>query len=133
MGCNSHVAIEVRGTLPHLPPMTWECFAKGLRACRWYPMYAAMADVRNDGTVEPISPPRGMPDDASRDAIEFIEQASDHSYTWLTVAEYREALTRATRTNPDVPTEWHVLETMLLALEGAYGVVDVRVVIGFAN
>ena len=56
---------------------------------RNYSAFAALANVRNDGYIEPISEPRGLPNDVST----YIKNESDywdcdgHSHSWLTAKE----------------------------------------------
>lgn len=62
---------------------------------RNYTVFAVLADVRNDGEVEPICEPRGLPTDMCLAAPRINEDGDDeesyefgdHSFSWLTVAE----------------------------------------------
>src|SRR4051794_28813283 len=59
---------------------------------RTYPMFAFLADVRNEGDVPPISKPRGLPPDLSpevrRLADEWGEWSEEaHSHSWLSIHE----------------------------------------------
>ena len=56
---------------------------------RNYELFAALADVRNRGTVEPISQPKGLPNDLSQRVREEAEKMEDiaHSHSWLTAKE----------------------------------------------
>lgn len=62
---------------------------------RNYDLFAMLADVRNGGfrgeprRIEPIDEPRGIPDDASAEAREFLESygVDGHSHSWFTLAE----------------------------------------------
>ncbi len=134
MGCNSHLAIDVRG---EWRPDEWECFAEHVMESRWYMLYAHMAGVRNysDLAVTPIAADRGYPADVSEGAQDFIHTSADHSITWLTPNEYATALKRA---GGDAPTiaeskSWYALEKILFALEEVYGVGNVRLIVGFDN
>lgn len=56
---------------------------------RNYSLFAALANVRNDGYIEPISESRGLPGDVSK----VVKEESDfwdgngHSHSWLTAKE----------------------------------------------
>ena len=56
---------------------------------RDYSLFAALAGVRNSYGVNPVSSPRGLPDDAcyevKREAATWSTDA--HSHSWLTVKE----------------------------------------------
>jgi hypothetical protein len=74
----------------------WRCTGKGycLYDARSYDTFAILADVRNgrelagvatgDG-FEPISEPRGLPDDMDPATKEFL--SDEHSQSWLTLQE----------------------------------------------
>lgn len=56
---------------------------------RDYTLFAALVGVRNDGTIEPISAPRGLPEDVSRVVYQESQSwgSDGHSHSWLTAAE----------------------------------------------
>lgn len=109
MGCDIHMIVEKRVNgkwerVESLPPRpcSW-CSAKGKYdsglSCincdgrtvdtepyseRNYTVFATLAGVRSDGYVNPISEPRGLPEDATHGS-EY--EYGDHSFTWLTLAE----------------------------------------------
>lgn len=56
---------------------------------RNYAVFGFLAGVRNYSDVEPISEPRGIPDDACPEVAEEVRMSADHSYSWLTLAELR--------------------------------------------
>lgn len=60
---------------------------------RNYTLFAKLADVRNDGNVEALSEPRGIPEDASPEGRAFLEGwgVDGHSHTHFTLAELLEA------------------------------------------
>ena len=60
---------------------------------RWYSMFAALANVRNYGKCEPISMPRGLPEDVSKPVREECERwgTNGHSHSWFTLAELKDA------------------------------------------
>jgi hypothetical protein len=82
MGCDIHAFVEVKLA------GEWHCY----HACdlgRDYELFAKMADVRNYGSVEPISKPRGLPLDLSA-VVEFEAKhwgADGHSHSYLTLDE----------------------------------------------
>lgn len=83
MGCDihAHVEVKINGEWHHY---------NHPRIDRWYDLFARMAGVRNHkGTIEPISEPRGVPEDAT-----FITKfdmdnwgADAHSHSWLSSEE----------------------------------------------
>jgi hypothetical protein len=63
MGCDIHAYIEY-GPTPverELGTKTWIAFFGAIRLGRDYSLFAALSDTRNDGDIEPISEPRGLP------------------------------------------------------------------------
>lgn len=83
MGCDihAHVEVKINGQWHHYNHPS---------ASRRYALFARMADVRNSSGVEPISPPRGLPPDAScKTRFDHDERwGSDaHSESWLTADE----------------------------------------------
>lgn len=60
---------------------------------RWYSMFAVLANVRNYGKCEPISMPRGLPEDVSKPVREECERwgTDGHSHSWFTLAELKDA------------------------------------------
>ncbi len=59
MGCDIHAFLEIR------VDGEWLAYAEA-DIIRQYDLFARMADVRNDGTVESVSSPRGLPDNLSK-------------------------------------------------------------------
>lgn len=53
---------------------------------RWYLLFAKLADTRNYWNIEPLSQPKGIPDDADRSTIEALMTA-DHSFSYFTLEE----------------------------------------------
>lgn len=58
MGCDIHAYIEFGEDMTDVTRI--ECFGK-VRIPRNYLLFALLAGVRSDGTVEPVVPPRGIP------------------------------------------------------------------------
>lgn len=55
---------------------------------RNYSVFSHLADVRNNGSIQPIALPRGFPDDMSAEAKEWMENyGGDHSDSWLNLME----------------------------------------------
>jgi len=56
---------------------------------RNYYLFAILADVRNDGDVEPINYPKGIPDDASTGYLYKCDQwdSDAHSHSYFTLDE----------------------------------------------
>lgn len=56
---------------------------------RNYALFAQLADVRNDGLIEPISEPKGAPTDCNEDLRKEIEDWSmgGHSFSYFTLKE----------------------------------------------
>lgn len=56
---------------------------------RNYALFAFLADVRNDGSIEPLDDPRGTPNDCSDAGHEFMRSygIDGHSHTWFTLEE----------------------------------------------
>lgn len=62
---------------------------------RNYELFALLADVRNDDTIEPLDEPRGLPSDISDDLrYEYgdVDNADWHSASWFTLAELEKFL-----------------------------------------
>jgi len=82
MGCDIHAHAEVRIN------GKWEHYSD-LHIKRNYELFARMANVRNHGDVEPISEPRGIPEDATfLTKFDFARWGIDaHSASWLSGVE----------------------------------------------
>jgi len=83
MGCDIHPHFEVKvdGVWHHHSVPHFE---------RCYRLFTKMANVRTVDEVEPISEPRGLPEDVS--VITRIESKFDngHSHSWLNAKEIKE-------------------------------------------
>ena len=88
---------------------------------RNYRLFAFLADVRNGSgfagidtgdRVEPIDAPRGVPEDASTEWKEYVEEwgANLHSTSWFTLAELKAADWDRKIVQRGVLTEAHYLE-----------------------
>lgn len=82
MGCDIHLHTEVKikGTWHH-----YSC----PNVNRHYNLFAKMANVRNNGKIEPISKPRGIPLDAAfLTKFACTDYGMDgHSHSWLNAEE----------------------------------------------
>jgi hypothetical protein len=87
MGCDIHSFAERRNSVGE-----WEII-EGVYPFekRIYGVFAFLADVRNDTEVEPISPPRGIPEDSPTygKLSKWLDHDSDtwHSGSWLSIRE----------------------------------------------
>ena len=108
MGCDIHCGIEAKqkdGSWKFLSPTTTEDGVFGLDwkqapyDSRNYELFAFLADVRQEydeedhPLIEPICPPKGVPDDASEVWKQIVKQwgADGHSHTHFTLMELLEA------------------------------------------
>lgn len=67
------------------------CEGKGMTHDAWYhgrdySLFSILADVRNDGSIKPISRPRGLPRDVSKRSKHALS-GGDHSHSWLGLDE----------------------------------------------
>ena len=89
MGCNIHGYLEVMEypDTEHAWKTTYEILYD-----RSYSFYAAIADVRNYSDIEPISTPRGLPEDLSRETKHQADAdgGDGHSHSYLYANELRE-------------------------------------------
>lgn len=102
MGCDIHLHTEVfdadsehwRYVFPSEVGLEASPYYEGEGDSPWrtgrdYPLFAALADVRNGGAIKPVSLPRGLPGDATT----LTRLASDtwgsdgHSHSWLSLDE----------------------------------------------
>lgn len=81
MGCDIHLHIEIK------VGGRWEHYTEA-EIGRWYSLFGKMAGVR-DHTVEPISPPKGIPDDMNIiTKMDYDNWGSDgHSHSWFNKEE----------------------------------------------
>lgn len=104
MGCDIHVVLEKRVTMPDgsekwvctdtfrghhsafkKDPFTLSNYSFPVAEIRNYARFAALAGVRGDGPD-----PRGLPDDAS-ETTQYLADGDDwHSHSWLPVSEAAE-------------------------------------------
>jgi hypothetical protein len=111
MGCDIHIAIEQFDTDTNKWVLHPSCTVEredpdpsdpedqgymtinGPYHGRNYALFARLADVRNDSGIEPISPPKGVPNDASTEYLEWVARwdMDGHSHSYLTLAELLDA------------------------------------------
>ena len=145
MGCDIHMRVEVRKG----PGQPWEMIepktpsdledervhlrdydlcekAPHIITNRWYELFAKLAGVRNYDECIPISKPRGVPVDASKDwQYEVSFWGLDgHSHSWLTLRELQES---------DIHTFPTIQEGFLDALARRGEPDNVRIVFFFDN
>lgn len=99
---------------------------------RNYMLFALLAGVRNYDEVEPISAPRGVPDNASMLYQREVARWGDdgHSHSWLglvelTSREWSDDLGRL--------SDWRDSIDRLAAIRAMRGVIDLRIVFFFDN
>ena len=138
MGCDIHLVVQRR------VDGSWEDVDLGLGEeemwdfweARSYDTFALLADVRNDGTITPISKPRGIPSDFDCDdyrrpserwgqLIGDVEHngkdLGEHSHSWVTLAEILAA-----------PDRVRCMDDAVVAELESFGAPDdVRLVFGF--
>jgi hypothetical protein len=85
MGCDIHMNIEVK------TKNGWELYSKP-SVDRFYKLFAKLANVRNDFGIQPISEPRGIPDDVSYLVKKSYESWKEytHSASFITCEEMAE-------------------------------------------
>lgn len=97
MGCDIHLYVEVIKDGAWVSADTWKIedgdkvipYGSRFYSGRNYWLFAMLADVRNNGEVNPFSPPRGLPPDMS---VEVEEEARKwegdaHSHSYFTMSE----------------------------------------------
>lgn len=146
MGCDIHAYIEVRthDTWKILEtPRPYKC------ACgcdytprtpqlppafdvRHYGLFSILAGVRNYDEIEPVAPPRGVPDVASQEYQDIVSawDGDWHTASWLTAAEI---LADTRLQDPRLPGDWQEFVTRLRDLVRLFGDTDVRLVFFFDN
>ena len=102
MGCDIHLHTELKIN------GAWHHFTNP-NMIRDYAVFAKMANVRNDGTIPPISVPKGVPSDISEiTALDLAYGGNDgHSHSWLNKDEIME-LDRWLRTECIVGRPWEL-------------------------
>lgn len=102
-------------------------------AFRDYSAFAALADIRNDGSITPISLPRGVPEDFElRDDGYYYGDAwmdmGDHSHSWV---RFCELIRHIERYGAGDGILLKCLEYIMMDVSSIYRGADVRVVFGF--
>lgn len=156
MGCDIHMLVEARNRcyLREGAPAASEAEAVANAQARltgWYPwrvvmghevcptfrdyaLFAKLAGVRNDddSMCEPISEPRGLPSDASPEAVEFFggpDLDFFHDCSWLTLQEAREGLGREPHLADSLYVKW--LDSIMSVTRSKLD--EVRIVFAFDN
>lgn len=143
MGCDIHAKIEYQRFPKH--PSRWDNFAMDICLPRDYGVFAAMLDghARDSGEWGGVAPARGLPTDGDNFWMthEYVHEhwnpdpacTADWGHSWLTTAEFAEALGRVSARRPSDPVsvEYRVTLAMMQGLEAAGH--PARIVFGFDN
>lgn len=116
MGCDIHAAVFAKAPDGYGP-----LYICAFDEPRWYALFGAMAGVRS--LEYDFIPPRGLPDYATKDKYcpmcyrypKDGEQAwwfGDHSFSWLTTAEYRKACEQVSADGSELGTYGGILALM---------------------
>ena len=81
MGCDIHVYVEAKHN------DKWEHLTRVEDAGRSYSMFAMMANIYNDGGIEPISEPRGLPADVTTETAKHYSSEEYFGASWLSDGE----------------------------------------------
>lgn len=101
MGCDIHGHVEFK------KDGVWHNWST-VDIDRNYDLFAKMANVRNDGTVEPVADPRGVPMDISMEVAMDINQwdCDGHSHSWLSGPEMEAVKKWAEEKWPDFQNQY---------------------------
>jgi len=130
MGCDMHVSVEWKWK----DSKQWN-HATNFEVNRNYPLFAKLANVRNYNEIIPISLPRGMPENYTKETQEYQERHSNHNLTWISEDEIRFTFSVGPLDAPwrydDKPTDF---ELLVFGYMRAFEKVSVyRVIVGFDN
>ena len=65
-----------------------------------YRLFSLMANVRNEGGIAPVSPPKGLPEGLAKGTEHYLESLEQdpknklHTHTWLTADEVKEVVSK---------------------------------------
>ena len=125
MGCDIHGHVETRSR-----NCSWN-HSMDFDGSRAYEMFAALANVRNNGSIHAFEP-KGLPDDISYKTKADYElwRYDAHSQSWITPDELETAIKEARK-----PLGSYINEDYdaLLAYMRAFGREEVRFVFWFDN
>ena len=125
MGCDIHGHVETRSR-----NCSWR-HSMDFDGSREYEMFAALANVRNNGSIKAFEP-KGLPDDISYKTKEDYElwRYDAHSYSWVTPDELEKAITEARKSlNVYINEDYDAL----LAYMRSFETEEVRFVFWFDN
>jgi hypothetical protein len=94
MGCDIHLHIEEKtnGIWQHIDEKEVD---------RAYCLFAKMANVRNyENRINPISLPKGLPDDVTEETVDDLCSPNNHSYSWLGSDELQQLYDWCTEEHP---------------------------------
>jgi hypothetical protein len=140
MGTDIHAYLLIDDNTPQgQPPFTndpsyWDLRNDiGLSWSHDYCFYAAIAGVRTDSRVEPLFPPRGLPNFPTPAVYrEIIEELDDRfAVGWLTLDEIRAALAHMKIDTAKISECVQVVLDVMAVIEGRYGRDRVRLLFGF--
>ena len=128
MGCDIHIHIEYNDTRNKQDKREWRC-ADWFRLNKYYgkrgelkynyvpvwkercyDLFAILADVRNYDNIEPISEPRGLPLDVSKEVLKDYRDWGDdaHSASYLTLQELIDFVDNKKDTSNDVNLQYGI-------------------------
>lgn len=133
MGCDIHAVVEYRRRRED----NWWVVGAQVSLFRDYRMFSLMVDdhSRDYHDIGGVAPARGNPPDGAVDYARVMQEDDDwpdvgeHTLSWLTPAEYLEALQR----HGDPDGDYLALAIYLDGLAEHYGEDGVRLVFGFDN
>jgi hypothetical protein len=87
MGCDIHLFVEIKIN------DKWEFYRQIHMPC-YYRLFAKMADVRNDFNINPISYPKGTPEEISKITIMHfnIWRKKAHHNSWFNQSEIKQTM-----------------------------------------
>jgi hypothetical protein len=138
MGCDIHATLEYdKWNLKRLDePKYWISFAKDIDIDRGYYLFGILAGVRN-GDINPISEPKGVPDDASYKFMKEYEEwgADAHTPSWVSYKELNDwkLKTGEFEFDPESDFKKEDFFKVMEILAKQYGEENVRLVFFFDN
>lgn len=129
MGCDIHGIVQVKQTWSE----DFETIMTNL--CgehRSYDSFGVLAGVRNGTNFEPISTPKGLPND-----FEYSEETNDkwlgdHSFSHLNFKEIKEYLPNVTKENPYLGYFFSIVEQLeLVSKQYDLPPENIRIIFGF--
>lgn len=99
MGTDIHLVIEEKWSWQKewMPADEWLKKDEGIYMARehdvWrnYDVFRRLAGVRDDGLIEPIAEPRGLPADAHAVTRAWADDSDYHDMSWISMQEFKNA------------------------------------------